>query len=436
MNQYQEFSKELIGRYMSAEEESNELYKKRHIHFESEELLGLATAKPSIQDDETALSIFYKSNFSGSGLSFDAIIGSSGFIALKESASAIRFVDSKDLPPATAAGMPANADDKYDLLMSACARRNIIIEVPEGEEKSISMLFAAINEPAVFNIIVKAGSNSSLNILEWHASKGGKPLLSASSHSIALDEYSSCEINVIHNEGESTKVLSLYDAKAMPNASLKVNSFYSGGSATKARGTVDAQGHASNVEVNEFVFGTAEQKLDINTNIINSSSNTNARLATRAAAMDGSICYLKGFSKILNGARDSKSFVEEAGILLGKSARIDSIPAMSIDEDRVKATHSSAIGPIDEESIFYMNTHGIDYAKAKELLVNGFFSSHLGNVGNSQAKAAFAAIIRAKMRGSGIGTTPKLENSGMWFSEPSDDMLKRHYKYRSEKDED
>jgi Fe-S cluster assembly scaffold protein SufB len=260
--------------------------------------------------------------------------------------------------------------------------------------------------------------------------------LSASSHRIVSEEYSKCEINMLHNESYDTTVLNIYEAKSLADSSLKMNYFYSGGSTTKAHGTIEAHDYSSSIDVNEFIFGSDGQKMDINTNIVNSSNNTTARLATRAAAMGSATCYLKGFSKIINGSKDSRSFVEESGMLLDRSARIDSIPAMSIDENKVKATHSSAIGPIDEESLFYMGTHGVDQEKAKELLVNGFFSSQLGSVSNNQAREAFIAIIRAKMKnGSEIGKTPKLNSSGLWFADSGSDMFKGHYKYRSEKDE-
>ncbi len=434
MNQYSNFSKELVSKYLTTEEESNELYKKRYVPLGSEKLLELATARPDSIDDESVLKSFYNSNFVGSGLSFDAVIGSSGFVPLKDNAKIIKFTEHKGQYQSSEDKAQYTSVEKYGLLIDAFARRDILIEVPEGEEKNISVLFVSVNEPTIFRISVKSGANSNLNLLEWYASSGDRELLSASSHSITAEEYSKCEINIMHNEGDKTKVLGLYEARAMPGAMFKANNFYSGGIATRSHGTMEANGHSSSVEINEFIFSAAEQKMDINTEVINSSSNTTARLATRAAAMASSACYLKGFSKIVNGARDSKSFVEESGMLLDKSARIDSIPAMSIDENRVKATHSSAIGPIDDESVFYMKTHGIDSLKAKELLVNGFFSGQLGAVGNNQVREAFAALVKTKMHGLSVGGAPKLDNSGIWFSKEND-MFNRHYKYRSEIDE-
>lgn len=434
MERYSEFSKELVGMYMSAQEEANELYKKRYIPIGSEKLLEMASSKPGIADNGGVLHKFYDEVFKDSGISFDAIIGSSGSAVISDEGKAVKFVNvtnaRTDYPVAV------NSNDKYSLLINAYAKKDIVIDVPEDSEKSINLLFASINEPLLVRVTINTGKGSKLNLLEWYASAEGRRTISAASHRIISGEYSNCEINMLHNESYDATVISIYDAKSLASSSLKMNYFYSGGSITKAHGTIEAHDYSSSVDVNEFIFGSYGQKMDINTNIVNSSSNTTARLATRAAAMDGAICYLKGFSKILNGSKDSKSFVEEAGMLLDKSARIDSIPAMSIDENKVKATHSSAIGPIDEESLFYMGTHGIDKAKAKELLVNGFFSSQLGSVSNNQAREAFAAIIRSKMNdGSNIGKTPKLNSAGLWFADSEQDMFNKHYKYRSEKDE-
>ena len=434
MEQYAEFSKELVGRYMAAQEETNELYKKRYIPVGSEKLLEIVNANHAKPDDDDELRRFYDAVFKDSGISFDAIIGSSGNVVLSEEGKAVKFTDIKHAGPDYPAYV--NSDDKYNLLINAYAKKDIVIEVPEDSEKSINLLFAAINEPLLVRIIINAGKGSKLNLLEWYATAEGRRTISAASHRIISGDYSKCEINMLHNESYDTTVLNMYDAKSLASSSLKMNYFYSGGSVTKAHGTIEAHDYSSSIDVNEFIFGSDGQKMDINTNIVNSSSNTTARLATRAAAMGSATCYLKGFSKIVNGSKDSRSFVEESGMLLDKSARIDSIPAMSIDENKVKATHSSAIGPIDEEALFYMGTHGVDNEKAKELLVNGFFSSQLGSVGNNQAREAFAAIIRAKMKdGSNIGKTPKLNSSGLWFADSESDIFRGHYKYRSEKDE-
>ncbi|MGC8537698.1 MAG: SufB/SufD family protein [Candidatus Micrarchaeia archaeon] len=434
MEQYAEFSKELVGRYKAAQEETNELYKKRYIPIGSEKLLEIVNTKPGKPDDESELRKFYDAVFKDSGMSFDAIIGSSGSVVLSDEGKLVKFIEigkaEADYPTSI------NSEDKYNLLINAYAKKDIVIDIPEDSEKNINLLFASVNEPLLVRISINAGNGSKLNLLEWYASAEGRRTISAASHRIISREYSKCEINMLHNESYDTTVLNIYDAKSLASSSLKMNYFYSGGSATKAHGTIEAHDYSSSVDVNEFIFGSDGQKMDINTNIVNSSNNTTARLATRAAAMGSATCYLKGFSKIVNGSKDSRSFVEESGVLLDRSARIDSIPAMSIDENKVKATHSSAIGPIDEESLFYMGTHGVDQEKAKELLVNGFFSSQLGSVGNNQAREAFAAIIRTKMRdGSEIGKTPKLDSSGLWFADSEPDIFKRHYKYRSEKDE-
>ena len=69
MEQYAEFSKELVGRYMAAQEETNELYKKRYIPVGSEKLLEIVNANHAKPDDDDELRRFYDAVFKDSGIS-------------------------------------------------------------------------------------------------------------------------------------------------------------------------------------------------------------------------------------------------------------------------------------------------------------------------------------------------------------------------------
>ncbi|MEM0202300.1 MAG: hypothetical protein QXR73_03930, partial [Candidatus Micrarchaeaceae archaeon] len=178
MNQYSDFSKELVSRYMSTDEETNELYKKRYVPLGSEKLLELATAKPEKADGEPELKKFYETFFKDSGLIFDAIIGPSGAVFLRESGAAIKIVDAKDATAGAINQAPIYPNDKYNLLINAYARKTVIIQVPEGTEKSMNILFAAINEPLILKVIIEVGRDSSLNLMEWYASSEAKTLLS------------------------------------------------------------------------------------------------------------------------------------------------------------------------------------------------------------------------------------------------------------------
>jgi Fe-S cluster assembly scaffold protein SufB len=112
--------------------------------------------------------------------------------------------------------------------------------------------------------------------------------------------------------------------------------------------------------------------------------------------MDTSLCILKGFAKIANGATMSSSYIKERSILLDKGTRVDSLPDMSVDENDVKAAHSSATAPISEDEMFYLMSKGIDAIQAKRLIVNGFFSEYTKAIGNGAMNEVTGAMINEK----------------------------------------
>ena len=62
------------------------------------------------------------------------------------------------------------------------------------------------------------------------------------------------------------------------------------------------------------------------------------------------------------------------GIVLSDLAKISATPQLEIWADDVKCAHGSAIGPLDKNQIFYMQTRGISEQEAKKILLSSFFN--------------------------------------------------------------
>jgi Fe-S cluster assembly protein SufD len=59
-------------------------------------------------------------------------------------------------------------------------------------------------------------------------------------------------------------------------------------------------------------------------------------------------------------------------LLLSPRARVDTKPQLEIVADNVKCTHGAAVGQLDTNEIFYLQSRGIDSAAARHLLVSAF----------------------------------------------------------------
>ena len=61
-------------------------------------------------------------------------------------------------------------------------------------------------------------------------------------------------------------------------------------------------------------------------------------------------------------------------MLLSDNSEFDSKPELEIYADDVKCSHGSTSGSIDENSIYYLMTRGLNRKESVKLLVNGFLN--------------------------------------------------------------
>ena len=65
----------------------------------------------------------------------------------------------------------------------------------------------------------------------------------------------------------------------------------------------------------------------------------------------------------------------------------------------IRCTHGAAVGPVDEEMVFYLQSRGLDRATAEQLIVEGFFQSTLARLGLSALEEfVWTAINQAQAR--------------------------------------
>src|SRR5437667_7456848 len=75
---------------------------------------------------------------------------------------------------------------------------------------------------------------------------------------------------------------------------------------------------------------------------------------------------------VRHGAQQTDAQQTNKNLLLSKEAQIDTKPQLEIYADDVKCTHGAAIGQLDEDEIFYLESRGINPALARNMLTYGF----------------------------------------------------------------
>ena len=68
-------------------------------------------------------------------------------------------------------------------------------------------------------------------------------------------------------------------------------------------------------------------------------------------------------------------------LLLSEDAEIDAKPQLEILADDVKCSHGVAVGQLEPESIFYLESRGIDREAAKNMLTFAFANEMVEKIG-------------------------------------------------------
>ena len=117
----------------------------------------------------------------------------------------------------------------------------------------------------------------------------------------------------------------------------------------------------------------------------------------RGAATGSSRASFEGLIQIDPGSQQTHTYLQIHTMMLSPKARLDAIPSVLVSADDVSASHGGTVGELDESSIFYMQSRGLDRVSAVKVLVEGFFEPVLGQLQDEPLEELVREKIAAKL---------------------------------------
>lgn len=121
------------------------------------------------------------------------------------------------------------------------------------------------------------------------------------------------------------------------------------------------------------VCGTLDEGIaDQQTSIQFIGTDNQAEQICKNLLLGSSRAIFNGHIEIQTTAQKTDSSQLHQSLLLSPKAEVDTKPQLEIFADDVKATHGAAIGQLNPDEIFYMQSRGISYERAKSILCVAF----------------------------------------------------------------
>lgn len=155
------------------------------------------------------------------------------------------------------------------------------------------------------------------------------------------------------------------------------------------RVTLAAPGAFASVDGAVLAGDTA--KHDIQTVMNHAAPDTVSRQTWRAVARGQATASIAGRVEIARDAQRSNAAQSIRGLVLDRTATINTKPELEIFADDVKAAHGCTVGELDVQALFYMAARGVGPVRAKALLMQAFLAQALAQAGHEAARVAFEA---------------------------------------------
>jgi Fe-S cluster assembly protein SufD len=168
--------------------------------------------------------------------------------------------------------------------------------------------------------------------------------------------------------------LAVQASRVERNATLRSFTVSLGGSYARVRTDSDLVGQGGHTSLLAAYLGTDAQVHDFRTLQDHHAPRTESELLFKGAVADEARSVYSGLIHIRNGAHGARAFQTNHNLVLSEGAHADSVPNLDIEENDVRCSHASTVGPIDEDQRYYLESRGISPAVAERLIVLGFFS--------------------------------------------------------------
>ncbi|MDC0200304.1 SufD family Fe-S cluster assembly protein [Candidatus Pelagibacter sp.] len=135
---------------------------------------------------------------------------------------------------------------------------------------------------------------------------------------------------------------------------------------------------------------------EIKTNINHLIENTKSYQLIKGVLEDTSKAVYQGKIFVDSKAQKTDGYQLSKAILLNDNTEFNAKPELEIYADDVKCSHGSASGSLNEDSIFYLMSRGLNYNEAKKLLINGFLLDVVEKITDFEIKKLIKNIMSLK----------------------------------------
>ena len=137
------------------------------------------------------------------------------------------------------------------------------------------------------------------------------------------------------------------------------------------------KGNNSSAKSTVIFFGSKDEEITIKTKVWHHADNTKGDLICRGVLQENSKADFIAKISVPKNIKNIESHQNMKCLTQGDNTKCKALPILDVQSDAVVCSHGVAIGRVEEENIFYLQSRGIAEATAKSMVLHGLLMQEL-----------------------------------------------------------
>jgi Fe-S cluster assembly protein SufD len=290
----------------------------------------------------------------------------------------------------------------FAALNTALFTSGLFLKIPAGVtiKAPIHLLFIGEGTvegppPAAFpRVMIVAEENSSATIIESYASpRDDGVYLTNAIIDVSLADDARLQHYKIQRESTGAFHVATTRAELGPKSSYRTTTINFGAALSRHDIRVQMDHEGAECAVDGLYMVDGSQHTDTHSVIDHRQPHCTSTQLYKGILDGKSRAVFNGKVFVRHDAQQTDARQTNKNLLLSPDARVDTKPQLEIYADDVKCTHGAAVGQIDEDEKFYLESRGINPALARNMLTYGFAEEVIERIGIESIRRELDAAV-------------------------------------------
>ena len=284
----------------------------------------------------------------------------------------------------------------------ALLEEGLLLDVYSAPDRAIGLLLLDDAETAAgvspINISIRVADNVSVDVVEYHASFGGKA------------HYANAQLTMnisaggrLHHTRVQDRALGHSQTQSLTvtlgrDATFRSAGFDFGGQLTRNDLKVELPEPGALAEFHGLYLTGSGQHVDNHTRVNHRVGPARSKQEYRGILSGGSQAVWNGKALVYEGADGTDAEQANHNLLLSENAEIDTKPELEIYAEDVRCSHGTTVGQLDEKALFYLRSRGLNEDDARRLLVQAFAAQTLNSIPVAAMRDHLALLLDERLK--------------------------------------